>query len=201
MTGIVDWAARMREMAEFVGFDREALDLVQLSAPILLRHAEELTSAVYDHFLKFPRTAQFFLTEDGEVDYQRVERRKHTLARWLNNSIEFDTDGYLPGFLLAIGVVHSHPATHRAHFGSVPSRFMIGTMSFAQTAIADLLWQEMDSPEEAARASAAWNKLLMLQLDLLMAGYVTDVPTRPHAPASGPATTLTEVNTGQEESL
>ena len=182
MTSIVDWAARMREMAEFVGFDQEALDLVQFSAPILLRHAEELTAAVYDHFLKFPSTAQFFLTEEGKVDEQRVERRKHTLARWLNNSIDFELDGYLPGFLLAIAVVHSHPATHRAHFGSVPSRFMIGTMSFAQTAIADLLWQEMDEPAEAARASAAWNKLLMIQLDLLMAGYVTDVPVQPPRP-------------------
>ncbi len=181
MARVVDWSGRMREMVEFVGLDREGFDLVQASAPILVEHAEELTSAIYDHFLKFPRTAQFFLTEEGEVDQHRIERRKHTLVRWLSNTLKFETDGDFPVFLLAIGIVHSHPPTHRAHLGSVPSRFMIGTMSFAQTAIAELLWQEMDDPEKAMRASAAWNKLLMVQLDLLLAGYVTDVPMAPPA--------------------
>ena len=188
MAGLVDWAGRMREMVEFVGLDREGLDLVQASAPILVDHAEELTSAIYDHFLKFPKTAQFFLTEQGEVDKERIERRKHTLVRWLSNTLQLETDGNFIGFLLAIGVVHSHPPTHRAHLGSVPSRFMIGTMSFAQTAIAELLWQEMDDPERAVRASAAWNKLLMVQLDLLLAGYVNDVPMPPYV------TALTEHN-------
>ncbi|SVD59921.1 uncharacterized protein METZ01_LOCUS412775, partial [marine metagenome] len=33
----------------------------------------------------------------------------------------------------------------------------------------------------ADRASAAWNKLMMLQLDILLAGYLTEMPTEPAA--------------------
>ena len=35
------------------------------------------------------------------------------------------------------------------------------------------------TPELAIRAASAWNKMLMLQLDIMMAGYVTEVPNEP----------------------
>lgn len=181
MPGIVDWPARMREMVEFVGLTPDELELVQSTGPILLAHADELTSAIYDHFLKFPESRQFFLTEDGAVDPERIDRRKHSLARWLQASIDFRIDEEFPVFLLAIGLSHGHPPTHRAHLGSVPARFMIGTISFAQTALAQLLNQDMDDPAAAMRASVAWNKLLMVQLDVLLAGYVTEQPIAPAA--------------------
>jgi len=168
-------------MVEFVGLTPDELELVQSTGPILLAHADELTSAIYDHFLKFPESRQFFLTEDGAVDPERIDRRKHSLARWLQASIDFRIDEEFPVFLLAIGLSHGHPPTHRAHLGSVPARFMIGTISFAQTALAQLLNQDMDDPAAAMRASVAWNKLLMVQLDVLLAGYVTEQPIAPAA--------------------
>lgn len=179
MQGIVDWPARLKEMAEFVGLGQDDLELVQATTPLLLQHADELTSAVYDHFLKFPHARQFFLTSDGEVDQERLARRKHSLARWLRASGDFKVDEQFPVFLLAIGLVHSHPPTNRAHLGSVPSRYMTGTISFAQTALAQLLLDEMDDPRQAMQASIAWNKLLMVELDILLAGYVTERPMEP----------------------
>ena len=166
-------------MVEFVGLTPDELVLVQFTAPILLAHAEELTSAIYDHFLKFPEARKFFLAEDGEVDPERIDRRKHSLVRWLQASIDFKVNEDFPVFLLAIGLSHSHPPSHRAHLGSIPARFMIGTISFAQTALAELLYQDMVDPAEAMRASLAWNKLLMVQLDVLQAGYVTERPIAP----------------------
>lgn len=179
---IFDWPARMRQMADFVLFTDEDLALVRESGPILLDRADELTSAVYDHFLQFPPTARFFLTPEGEIDQSRLDRRKHSLARWLRNSIDFQLDEQFPVFLLAMGVVHSNPSLERGYLGSVPARFMIGTMSFAQTAIAGVLAEEMDDPVNVLRTSTAWNKVLMLQLDVLLAGYVTETPTPPSAP-------------------
>jgi hypothetical protein len=48
----------------------------------------------------------------------------------------------------------------------------------------------MEDAGLAARASAAWNKLMMLQLDILLAGYLTETPTEPepsgHESSSGP---------------
>ena len=181
LPGVFDWPARMKEMLDFVGLTPVELESVQSTAPILLAHADELTSAIYDHFLKFPEARKFFLAEDGEVDSEQIDRRKHSLARWLQASIGFKVDEDFPVFLLAIGLAHGHPPSHRAHLGSIPSRFMIGTLSFVQTALAQLLFQDMDDQSEARRASIAWNKLLMVQLDMLLAGYVTEQPTAPTA--------------------
>lgn len=174
---IFDWPTRMQQMADFMGFSDEDLELVRASGPMLLDRAEELTSAVYDHFMQFPQTARFFLTPEGEIDQTRLDRRKHSLARWLRHSIDFQLDEQFPVFLLAMGVVHSNPSLERGYLGSVPARFMIGTMSFAQTAIAGVLLEEMSDPVRALRTSCAWNKLLLLQLDVLLAGYVTETPT------------------------
>lgn len=174
---IFDWPTRMQQMADFMGFSDEDLELVRASGPILLDRADELTSAVYDHFMQFPQTARFFLTPEGEIDQTRLDRRKHSLARWLRHSIDFRLDEQFPVFLLAMGVVHSNPSLERGYLGSVPARFMIGTMSFAQTAIAGVLLEEMSDPVVALRTSCAWNKLLLLQLDVLLAGYVTETPT------------------------
>ena len=46
---------------------------------------------------------------------------------------------------------------------------MVGTISFVQTAVAQLLSQELDDPKKALLAALAWNKLLMVQLDILLA--------------------------------
>ncbi|MBM3943674.1 MAG: hypothetical protein FJ316_12330 [SAR202 cluster bacterium] len=181
MPGLVDWSARMQEMAQFVGLSPEEVELVRSTGPLVLAHAEALTSAVYEHFLQFPEARRFFLTEDGQVDQERLARRKHSLVWWLRNSIEFKVAEEFPVQLVATAVVHSHPPTHRAHLGSVPARYMIGTISFAQTALAQLLRQEMPDPGLAWRAAVAWNKMLMVQLDLLLASYVTEQPTAPTA--------------------
>tara|TARA_B100000315_G_scaffold123471_1_gene113463 strand:- start:493 stop:1050 length:558 start_codon:yes stop_codon:yes gene_type:complete len=179
MAHIVDWPARMKEMAEFVGLGPAELELVQSTKPVILDHVEELTTAVYDNFLRFPEARKFFLAESGEIDEERLLRRRASLGRWLRGSIDFKIDADIPIQVLATGIVHSHPPSHRAHLGSIPSRFMVGSMSFVQTALGELFRQEIDDPDLALRASIAWNKMLMVQMDILLAGYMTDTPTEP----------------------
>ncbi len=179
MPYIVDWPGRLKEMADFVGLGEEELALIRETSSVVLEHADSLTASVYDNFLKYPGSRKFFLNADGEVDDVRLDRRKHSLARWLKGSIDFKIDEDYPIRVLATGIVHSHPPVHRAHMGSIPSRFMIGTISFTQTALAELQHREMEDAGLAARASAAWNKLMMLQLDILLAGYLTETPTEP----------------------
>ena len=181
---IFDWPARMRQMADFVGFTDEDLALLRESGAVLLPRADELAANVYEHFLSYPATARYFLHRDGEVNEARLERRKHSLARWMRNSIEFKIDEQFPVFLLAVGVVHSNPPLPAGRHGSVPARFMTGTISFIQTQIASMLAEEISDPVRALQMSAAWNKMLTLQLDILLAGYVTEtpIPPRPDAP-------------------
>jgi hypothetical protein len=177
MQRIVDWPARMKEVADFVGLDQGELDIIESTRELVLSRGEELTSAVYDHFLLFPETRRFFLEEGGEIDEEKLDRRKHSLLRWLTGSIGFKVDQDYPIRLLATGIVHSHPPSHRAHLGSIPSRFMVGSMSFIQTYLARIFHEDIDDPSVAQRASVAWNKLLMVQLDILQAGYINEIPT------------------------
>ena len=113
------------------------------------------------------------------VDEARLDQRKHSLERWLRGSVNFQIDYDYPIRLLATGIVHSHPPAHRAHLGSIPSRYMVGTISFVQTALNELLYNEMPDPDQARWAAIAWNKLLMVQMDILLAGYLTETPTEP----------------------
>lgn len=171
---VVNWPNRLREMASFVGLEEEDHQLIQDSAGIVMDNAEGLTEAVYDNFLKFPESRRFFLTPEGEIDHDRVARRKHSLVRWLRGTTKYTIDESFAVALLATGISHSHPPTHRAHLGPVPSRHMIGAMSFTQTVIGELLRQEISDPKLALKTSAAWNKLLILELDILLAGYLTE---------------------------
>ena len=179
MARIIDWPARMQELADFVGLGQTELELVQSTKEIVLERGEELSAAVYDNFLESPNSRRFFVDANGEVNEERLDRRKHSLFRWLRGSVDFQIDADYPIRVLATGIVHSHPPTHRAHLGSIPSRFMIGTISYIQTLVGEMLRQAIADPQEAARATAAWNKMLMVQLDILLAGYLIDVPNEP----------------------
>ena len=183
MSQLVDWPARMREVAAFVGLGQKELDIIESTRELILSKGEEITGDVYDHFLQFQETRRFFLNEDDAVDDDRLERRKHSLLRWLRGSLDFKLDEDYPVRVLATGIVHSHPPSHRAHMGSIPSRFMIGSMSFLQTILADIFQSEIEDREEAHQASVAWNKMLMVQLDILQAGYVNETPTTQTEPA------------------
>ena len=179
MAQVIDWPGRMQQLAEFVGLDQDGLELIRSTRELILAHGDDLTASVYDNFLNFPETRRFFADEQGEVNEERLTRRKHSLMRWLRGSVDFQMDTDYPIRVLAMGIVHSHPPLHRSHLGSVPARFMVGTMGYIQAAVTDLLRCELEDQDLAIRAASAWNKMLMLQLDIMMAGYVDDVPNEP----------------------
>ena len=159
----------VREMMEFVDLGEADVAAIRRSAPIVLRDPDGLAAALYEHFLKFPRSAQFFLREDGEVDVPRLERRKHSLVRWLKETAEVATTSEFSQYLLMMGISHSHRDNRPG--GSIPAHLMIGTMSLAQTALARAFEGELP-PGEAMAASVAWNKLLLVNLSVLLLSYL-----------------------------
>jgi hypothetical protein len=159
----------IREMMEFVGLGGPDVAAIRSSAPFVLKHADRLTAALYEHFLVFPRSAKFFLREDGSVDTERVERRKHSLTRWLRESAEVAMTSEFSYYLLAVAVSHSNRA--RGPGGTIPPHLMIGAMSLAQSALAGVFAAELP-PDEATAAGLAWNKLLMVHLTVLLLGYL-----------------------------
>jgi hypothetical protein len=159
----------LRELTAFVDLGDAEVTLIRRTAPLVLRHEAAITAALYEHFLRFPESARFFLGEDGAPDMARLERRKHSLGRWLRETAEVAGTREFSYSLLAIGLSHSHRATGPG--GRIPAHLVVGAMSLAQTAIARLLETELPGAEALA-ASVAWNKLLLVQLAVLLQGYL-----------------------------
>ncbi len=159
----------IRELMEFSGLDETDVATIRRTAPVILRHERDITSALYEHFLKFPTTARFFLRDDGTPDQQRLDRRKHSLGRWLRETAEVSMTHDFVYYLLGVALSHSHRATGPG--GTVPPQFMVATMSLAQTTFARLFQAELSDLQEAFDASLAWNKLLLIHLNALLLGY------------------------------
>jgi protoglobin len=169
-----DMEGFVREAMAFAGLGEADLERVRRTAPLVLRHESELTSALYEHFLRFPPSARFFLNPDGTPDAARIERRKHSLGRWLRETAQAAVSHEFSYYLLAVALSHSH----RAHGpgGKIPARFMVGAMSLTQTALARVLEAELGDPREVFEASLSWNKLLLVHLNVLLIGYLLPPP-------------------------
>lgn len=164
-----DMVGFVQELCTFLEIGAEDLALIRRTAPMVLKHERTLTDALYEHFLKFPATARFFLKEDGTPDAQRLERRKHSLGRWLRETAQASMTHDFVYYLLAVSLSHSH----RQHGpgGKIPPQFMVGAMSLAQTALARIFQQELTDLAQAFEASLVWNKVLMVHLNVLLLGY------------------------------
>ena len=160
----------VREQMAFVGLAEADVETIRRTAPLVLKHETAITDALYDHFLCFPDTAKFFVGEDGAPDLPRLERRKHSLGRWLRETAEVAMTHGFVYYLLAVALSHSH--REYGPGGKIPPEFMVGAMSLAQTAVANVLKGELADPREALEASVAWNKLLLVHLNVFLLGYL-----------------------------
>ena len=160
----------VREQMAFVGLTEADIETIRRTAPLVLKHEAAITEALYDHFLRFPDTAKFFVGADGAPDLPRLERRKHSLGRWLRETSEVAMTHGFVYYLLAIALSHSH--REYGPGGKIPPEFMVGAMSLAQTAVAGVLRDELGDPREALEAAVAWNKLLLVHLNVFLLGYL-----------------------------
>ena len=159
----------LKDAMTFVGFGDDDVAVIRQTAPIVLDKEDALTAALYEHFLSIPDSARFFLDPDGAPDRARIDRRRHSLARWLRETAAAAITSDFSYYLLMIGLSHSH----RAHGpgGTIPARMMVGAMSLTQTALAGIFTAALP-PADAMRASVAWNKLLLIHLNALLLGYL-----------------------------
>ena len=163
-----DLPRALRELGDFVGFDAADAERIRRTAPLLIANEAALTTALYDHFLEHPQAARFFLKADGTPDRERIERRKHSLGRWLRESAEAALGKEAAYYLLGIGLSHSHRTWGIG--GVVPMELMVGAISLAQSALARLFAAHLPAAE-ALEAAVAWNKLLCVQLSVFLIGY------------------------------
>jgi hypothetical protein len=148
MSSGTNWPTRFAEMVDFVGLSEEDRQLIKASAPLIMAHAERLNDVVW------------------------IEANKQTMISWLRASASAPSNEGFVRYLVAISQMHRNIPIHRPHLGPVAPRYIIGVISYYQTALAELLHQHLSDTALASRTSMAWNKWLMVSLELLLAEYL-----------------------------
>ena len=173
MSNMINWPARFAEMVDFVGLLEEDRQLIKASAPIILARAGHLNDFVYDQLLQYPQARQFFVTDHDAPDEKRIEANKQTMLSWLRATVAAPLNDGFVRYLVGVSQMHRNIPIHRPGLPPVAPRFIIGILSNYQTAIADLLHEHMDDIALVLRTSKAWNKWLMVQIEPLLASYIS----------------------------
>ena len=169
-----NWPKRFRQVMEFAGLNDHDLETISSTGPIVVKYAVRLTNEVYDLIFKFPDAGRFFLDGAGQPDAKRIQDNKDTMVQWLLYLAKAPTNDAFTRYLAAISSMHQTVASHRPGLPPVPSRFVIATISYYQTRLSEIFQDELDDHATASKASMAWNKILMVSLDLLLVAYLSD---------------------------
>src|SRR5262245_44031827 len=172
MSDHTNWPTRFAEMLELVGLSEDDRQLIKASNAFIMPHAGRLNDIVYEQLLRHPQSRKFFVTADDKPDAKRIEDNKQTMITWLRAMTTAPMNEGFVRYLVGISQMHRNIPIHRSHLSPVAPRYIISIISFYQTAIADILHREMSDPPLASRTSVAWNKWLMVGLELLLAGYL-----------------------------
>ena len=170
----IDWPDRLREVINYIGLTEDDRATIKSTGPIVRKHAVQLTNEIYDHIFNFNSASQFFVRDDGTPDPKRIQDNKDSMVQWLNYLAQAPTHDAFARYLLAVSSMHRTIPTHRPGLPSVPSQFVIGSISFYQTRLASIFQNELRDTNEASQASTAWNKILMVSLDVLLSAYLTE---------------------------
>jgi nitrite reductase/ring-hydroxylating ferredoxin subunit/hemoglobin-like flavoprotein len=160
-----------RAMAEFVGFDPSDIDAIRQSAPVIEKNMPEIVGSFYAHLLRYPPTRKFFLKKDGAIDQEYLElRMRHLTAFWLRTATGVYDDEYAC-YLEYVGRAHTARGANPGIY--IAERYVIGQVGFIQHAISTILIKELREVDAtlAERAVEAWDKLLMVILEMLTRAY------------------------------
>ncbi len=170
--GAEDSGRYFRYMAEFVGFTAEDAARVARTKPYIEARLPEIVAEFYDHLLRYPPTRKFFQRKDGSLDTDYVElRMRHLSNFWLRAaSGEYGDD--FARYVDYVGRAHtSHGADPSIY---IAERYVIGQVGFISHAISRALEQELrvlDDLDATHAALEAWDKLMMVILEMLSRAY------------------------------
>lgn len=171
-----------RYMADFVGFTDVDEQSIVASKPLIEKHLPQIVSDFYDHLLRYPPTRKFFLKKDGELDEAYLQLRMRHNANFWRRTTEGNYDDEYAGYIAYVGRAHTtHGADPTVY---IPERYVIGQVGFVQHAISQALQEELHNKDEEVehRTIEAWDKLLMVVLEVLARAYSTERETESFDP-------------------
>lgn len=160
-----------RYMAEYVGFTSADAQTIRQTRPIIAKHLPTIVSNFYAHLLRYPLTRKLFLKPDGTIneDYLLL-RMRHLSNFWLRTAEGVYDDDYA-GYIDYVGRAHTSRGADPNIY--VPERYVIGQVGMIQHAISQAVSSELrDQDDELEfRAVEAWDKLMMVLLEMLSRAY------------------------------
>jgi nitrite reductase/ring-hydroxylating ferredoxin subunit len=160
-----------RTMADYVGFTPADTALIRQTQPIIAQALPEIVSDFYTQLLRYPLTRRLFLQPDGTIDEPYlVLRMRHLSNFWLRTAQGVYDDAYA-GYVDYVGRAHtSHGADPTIY---VPERYVIGQVGMIQHAISRAVSSALRAQDDELefRAVEAWDKLMMVLLEMLARAY------------------------------
>jgi nitrite reductase/ring-hydroxylating ferredoxin subunit/hemoglobin-like flavoprotein len=169
--GAEDAGRYFRYMAEFVGFTADDAKIIRQTKPFIAIHIPEVVAAFYDKVLRYPPTRRLFLKQDGSIDRDYLQLRMSHLTNFWLRTADGVFDDTFARYIDYVGRAHtSHGADPSIY---IAERYVIGQVGFIQHAISEALSRELRQmdPELSYRATEAWDKLMMVILEMLARAY------------------------------
>ena len=169
--GAEDSGQYFRYMAEFTGFTEADAEIVRKTKPIIEKHLPDIVTKFYSHLLRYPPTRKFFVKKDGSIDHDYLElRMRHLASFWLRTADGVFDDDYAR-YLDYVGRAHTSRGADPKIY--IAERYVIGQVGVVQHAISEALSRDLrdDDPEFEFQAVEAWDKLMMVILELLARAY------------------------------
>jgi hypothetical protein len=162
-----DPETRMEFLEDFVGFTEDDWKALSESIRVIGPQLPGILDALYDHLLTFDDTRRIFLGPRGEIDPSYIELRKEHLTAWVLTTVAGGSRRTFANYLMATGRRHTGVAGERGR--SVPPRYMVGLTSHLQTAMLSAVFRALPAdPAMALRMGLAWNKMLIIQLEMFL---------------------------------
>jgi heam-based aerotactic trancducer len=146
----------MQHFSKLTDQEREALTNLK---PLLVETADKMTTAFYDNLLSFEGTAVHFADHP-----ERIESLKQHLKNWYIGLSKGSYDEQYAHDRYRIGYRHVEI--------SLEMRYMVAAMSFCRDFTMPVIQEKMGNTPEAALALLALNKVMDLDLNLMLKTYV-----------------------------
>ncbi len=163
-----------RYMADFVGFTDDDEQAIVATKPVIEKYLPHIVSDFYDHLLRYPPTRKFFMKPDGTLDEAYLQLRMRHNANFWRRTADGNYDDEYAGYIAYVGRAHTtHGADPTVY---IPERYVIGQVGFVQHAISQAMHAELHAQDETFehRAIEAWDKLLMVVLEVLARAYSSE---------------------------
>ena len=159
---------RLDATRQLVGLTPEDEACIDDSRSPIAAHIGDVADDVYRGLLAQPETAAHFADARGVIDGGQIAMRRETFEEWLRSVVDNPLDAETAEYLASVGHAHVRPE-HTEH--RIKARYLVSTISRVQALFTVILSGSYSEPEKLGRYVTAWNKRLMIHLDLLLAVY------------------------------